>query len=430
AQQKLYWEFEEWITEARRCYGNNRPDFINDKGSLAADIVKVPSTKRRRRVSRSPALSDDWMPMTSSRRSVMTRPRRESVVQQRQDPTHTLESIDVSSNTPSPVPARTPGRTQSNAQSQPVLQIQSSVAPQSVQDRIAELKYHHFLAEPALKDNNMAEKPILSGRGQGTKSTASLPSGLDDQIHAYTQSHGHDEPFAVTEHSFKLIRFYYGNSKPEFTQANGATQNGDQKGVILANSDGHNPRILTDVNHRFLTANTWNDTNMYWTMDIDGRRLIVKHVGSFRLWLGINPGFQKKTIAYPLTQPLQSLSRLSREVSVMTISKVSAHSDSEDMENHAAAAVEKPKPDNHAASDSETNRGLQQILDTDRNYYGNEVPPYVFDNDTDPHPYFAAVLADEHRRRTDHLVTVFGQKWSRDQSFWTVRIEGQDCVVA
>ncbi|KAL9601679.1 MAG: hypothetical protein Q9179_002793 [Wetmoreana sp. 5 TL-2023] len=258
----------------------------------------------------------------------------------------------------------------------------------------------------------MTQKPNVSGRTEGTKDSTSLPSETDDQIQTHDESHGHDDPFEVTEQSLKLIRFYYGESKPEFTQGNGTTQDGDQKGVMLANSDGQNPRILTNANHQFLTARQWSDTNMYWTIDIDGRRLIVKHVGSFRAWLGINRGFQNKTIAYPLTQPLRPVSKLSEDVSVMTISEASVPSDSGDTENQTTSAIELSKPHNHTASEFEINRELQLILDTDRNYYENKAPPYVFDNDTDPQPYFVAVLADGNRRRTNH------------------QIEGQDCVVA
>ncbi|KAL8702867.1 MAG: hypothetical protein Q9201_003958 [Fulgogasparrea decipioides] len=138
---------------------------------------------------------------------------------------------------------------------------------------------------------------------------------------------------------------------------------------------------------------------MYWTIDIDGRRLIVKHVGSFRAWLGINRGFQNKTIAYPLTQPLRPVSKLSEDVSVMTISEASVPSDSGDTENQTTSAIELSKPHNHTASEFEINRELQLILDTDRNYYENKAPPYVFDNDTDPQPYFVAVLADGHSQK-------------------------------
>ncbi|KAL9581256.1 MAG: hypothetical protein Q9203_005972 [Teloschistes exilis] len=91
---------------------------------------------------------------------------------------------------------------------------------------------------------------------------------------------------------------YYKEIKPEFARLKAL--GGSQTHVLLAttfNIDTKSSRV--DELRTVLTARTWDDDFSFWTIDLHGRRMIVKSDGQgWAVWRGINLGCQSKSIAY------------------------------------------------------------------------------------------------------------------------------------
>ncbi|KAL9578834.1 MAG: hypothetical protein Q9212_005467 [Teloschistes hypoglaucus] len=106
------------------------------------------------------------------------------------------------------------------------------------------------------------------------------------------------DPFEVTKLSMQQLREHYGETRPEFARYRAAPRN--QIWVLLvAAFDVTTTDAGIDEFRVPLTARTWGKDLSFWTMDLQGRRIIVKSIGSgWAVWRGINLGFQPKSIAY------------------------------------------------------------------------------------------------------------------------------------
>lgn len=97
---------------------------------------------------------------------------------------------------------------------------------------------------------------------------------------------------------------HYRNIIPPFLQrTNYIRHNGSvpDRTVVLA-ENGCYPKVPKEV---IVTYRTWNDKYGFWTLDLNGKRLIVRtFIGggfggaSYRVWLGCSRGFQARPIAF------------------------------------------------------------------------------------------------------------------------------------
>lgn len=100
---------------------------------------------------------------------------------------------------------------------------------------------------------------------------------------------------------------HYRDELPPFVMRR-ASQRSRSKGsvadktVILAENNSDDPKLPLV---RTLVYRTWNDTYGFWTLDLNGERLIVKALSggsnggaAYRPWLGCSKGFQSQPIAY------------------------------------------------------------------------------------------------------------------------------------
>lgn len=102
---------------------------------------------------------------------------------------------------------------------------------------------------------------------------------------------------------------YYTEELPPFLQTtNHKTIIGSRIRVQLA-KNGKLPKRPLQVD---LISRPWKNGGIYWTMDLEGERLIVKtfrggaHGGSYRRWEGIAEGFGREALAFPLPRPFDA----------------------------------------------------------------------------------------------------------------------------
>ncbi|KAL8831854.1 MAG: hypothetical protein Q9170_005117 [Blastenia crenularia] len=98
-------------------------------------------------------------------------------------------------------------------------------------------------------------------------------------------------------------RHHYGPNKPEFTvQQTSGSKIGERKTIILSTSKDEFPATLKGVAQGVLIGRRWNEKFMFWTLDVDSQRLIVKCVKGGRQpyypWLGVGKGLGRKPVAF------------------------------------------------------------------------------------------------------------------------------------
>ncbi|KAL9583223.1 MAG: hypothetical protein Q9212_002837, partial [Teloschistes hypoglaucus] len=149
-----------------------------------------------------------------------------------------------------------------------------------------------------------------------------LPTELFDEVL------NHLDPLDVA--LFKMTSKAFGDDKPEFTQALLAGQ-ANEKRIMLANVDGGNPMVANDANLYLLKTRDWDYKHFYWTLDVEGEGVIIKHSGSFRAWRGIGQGYSQKTMVYPLPVPSEDVGALSRRVTRLSVDDAAnTHDDAAD----------------------------------------------------------------------------------------------------
>ncbi|KAL8633700.1 hypothetical protein Q9189_000649 [Teloschistes chrysophthalmus] len=70
--------------------------------------------------------------------------------------------------------------------------------------------------------------------------------------------------------------------------------------------------VVNDANLYLLKTKKWDRNHYYWTLDIDGERVIIKYSGSFRSWRCIRHG-------YPLPVRSKDVGALSRHVTSLSV---------------------------------------------------------------------------------------------------------------
>ncbi|KAI4202620.1 MAG: hypothetical protein LQ350_002413 [Teloschistes chrysophthalmus] len=121
---------------------------------------------------------------------------------------------------------------------------------------------------------------------------------------AQTRSHpGNEEttPFKVTESSIRQLQAHYGEQKPEFVckARNTVDLRAGFKRVYVASTI--NPGVpIADIQYtiKTLEARVWDDKYSFWTIEVNDDRMVVKSFGkNWRVWRGIQGGFESYTIA-------------------------------------------------------------------------------------------------------------------------------------
>ena len=107
-----------------------------------------------------------------------------------------------------------------------------------------------------------------------------------------------DHPVYMLEES----RMVYESCRPPFVQDKYKCPVGSRKPVILATRNGHFPEAEPTTAE--FVAREWSKTDVFWTLDLDGYRWIVKAFGSgsqgatYRKWLGHRNRFSETTVAF------------------------------------------------------------------------------------------------------------------------------------
>ncbi|KAL8685400.1 MAG: hypothetical protein Q9218_007784 [Villophora microphyllina] len=274
--------------------------------------------------------------------------------------------------------------------------------------------------------------------------------------------------FCVTDASLAALRGHYGQSKPEFAQINGIAVPLDTKEVVLAGPNGQKPRFATENNRQLLTARDFNQNYMFWTLDSGGKRYIIKYVGSYKAWLGMNQGFSAKTVVYPVSHKISTLARLSEDVMTMSISNRSSPDPSQSgevprgpfarLEELGLArkvpygqglpltneniklsnAMNEQRMNNVSGLESRVMTLYNNFVETpnegaiiveDRLHYGQKLPPYVSAGYPNSQTSFVAVLADYSRESSDRQIVVQPRQWTFGYRYWSTTIDGQQLPV-
>lgn len=83
--------------------------------------------------------------------------------------------------------------------------------------------------------------------------------------------------------------------------------------MVVANSEGQKPNNTVQQTPRFVVAVQWDKKTIYWTVELEDHRIIVK--GSpcgWRAWLGIGLGLATESVAFPAarTAPNRKIDQL------------------------------------------------------------------------------------------------------------------------
>ncbi|KAL8905194.1 MAG: hypothetical protein Q9207_002786 [Kuettlingeria erythrocarpa] len=118
------------------------------------------------------------------------------------------------------------------------------------------------------------------------------------------------------DQQIREARNHYGTSeKPEFALGRERARAcgvdiGDLKDVVLATATGNRPEEPMSSTTFSLEAREWDQHFFFWTLDLGDQRIIVKLFPSsrsgYRRWLGVDEKFDKKYIAFPVLDPLES----------------------------------------------------------------------------------------------------------------------------
>ncbi|KAL9580575.1 MAG: hypothetical protein Q9212_004417 [Teloschistes hypoglaucus] len=107
--------------------------------------------------------------------------------------------------------------------------------------------------------------------------------------------------FKVTEASIRQLQAHYGKQKPEFVRKARATVDlraGSKKVYLAPASEPGVPKADMQYTITTMESRDWDDNYSFWTIEVNDYRMIVKSFGTkWRVWRGIDGGFESDTIA-------------------------------------------------------------------------------------------------------------------------------------
>lgn len=272
-------------------------------------------------------------------------------------------------------------------------------------------------------------------------------------------------PFEVTEQNLRELHEHYGNSPAEFTQrATSSKMNvGDRRRVMLSTTYQRylkeSEEATSDV-YGEVIARQWDEHSLFWTLDLRGRRLIVKHFGGgfLHAWLGIDRGFEDKIIVHLIGQTASPAPPLSEDISSLSLlDEDETSNDRRFMKEVGMDSESRSDPSSpRAISESSSLRTAREqfstesdhsqkptkamvyilegydiggILSRDRTHYWHTLPPFVFQNPSRMPYKILAVLADEEGKQMDIRVEALLCSWDDRHSYWTIPTQGQEYLV-
>ena len=149
-------------------------------------------------------------------------------------------------------------------------------------------------------------------RAQGRqKDLSSLSLSLSPTLGSTVKERLYDTsalPDGTTALHYLEAKMHFRSTRPPFLQKKKVSALASTT-AILATPSGEFPEKQTKVN---IIARNWDNEAGYWTLDLDGKRWIVKNFsggpwGGARIipWLGVERGFSNKALAFAIKVPVR-----------------------------------------------------------------------------------------------------------------------------
>ncbi|KAL8961932.1 MAG: hypothetical protein Q9183_005231, partial [Haloplaca sp. 2 TL-2023] len=180
--------------------------------------------------------------------------------------------------------------------------------------------------------------------------------------------------------------------------------------------------------HNVIRSRPWGEDHHYWTIDLEGRRLIVKYLHTYKTWLGPNRGFDHKTLVNPAQRNVKEPSPCSDTTSDSddTQSKCSNATNSPGEVHRRHSTVDLTRDEETApSSESQTTPSMSlrlysidTILRQDRIYYGTELPPFVASTGAPRQGVSKAELLNKrHSQRTRTYADITSRSWDLNNAY-------------
>ena len=202
--------------------------------------------------------------------------------------------------------------------------------------------------------------------------------------------------------------------------------------VTMALSPADLSMKMKSLTHNVIHSRPWGEDHHYWTIDLEGRRLIIKYLYTYKTWLGPDRGFDHKTLVNPAQRNLKDQSPHSDTTShsAETRSECSNATNSPGEERRRHSTIDLTRDEEKARiSDLQTDPStapsvslkqynIDTILRQDRVYYGTGLPPFVATTDTQLQGVSKAELLNRrHSQRTRSYADITTRNWDLDNDY-------------
>ncbi|KAL8870407.1 MAG: hypothetical protein Q9174_003546, partial [Haloplaca sp. 1 TL-2023] len=248
-------------------------------------------------------------------------------------------------------------------------------------------------------------------------------------------------PYELTEDTLKTLHRHFPVDVPEFVSKGPVASSDAFRHVTMALSPRKSHKKVKSPTHNTIHSRPWGEDYHYWTIDLEGRRLIVKHLFTYKTWLGPGRGFAHKTLVNPLQRSVKEESPSSETASdsaeMQSESSYATPSPEEKHRRHSPIDLTKdediaPTAEPKVNPDTTGNVSLKPynidtILRQDRDHYGTELPPFVASIALQVQGVKKVeLISRRHSQRTHIYSDVITRRWDYANAFSVIRIAGKE----